>query len=427
MTHHPSRRSLMAGAGALALASCARAGAAERTNVLPRARRIRRALAAPMRGINTHQHSNEAAFDHARGAGFSFLRADIFWHQLERGGQYDFAIYDRFAELMAARGLGVLYVLAYGHPDHPNLDGDDPEALTHFNAYAGAVVARYRGRGYDYEIWNEPDVEEKAFLPPARFADMVVSTAATVRGADPDAKIICGGLSWVDFAYLDPMLARFGRRRPNVDAVGMHFYRSTRPETAIDDIALLRARLRPVFGDKPLWNTEWGYSSAQLPDLGQGLDGHAEDNRQRQAALLSRQFLVAWQTGLERTVWYELQDRSGDARHGDSNLGLLAGERPKPAYYAARTFDEVARGRRLIGTYDGMPGGVRGLKLRGGDDVVAVLWCETFGARQTIRVPGFVSARSMLGAPVRPAGLTDGAAELVLAEADGPVFVTLAR
>ncbi|MGE0829139.1 MAG: cellulase family glycosylhydrolase [Hyphomonadaceae bacterium] len=387
-------------------------------------------IAPPLRGICNHDYEDDSGFATARAAGFSFARCDAFWEHVERDGQFDFSAQVELCDRLAARGMKVLFLLNYGHPDYGWDDFTRAGTLEAYRRYARAAAAALRGRGAAFELWNEPDVEEKAYIPPDIFARVLAAGSAGVRAGDPSALVVSGGLSWVDFDYLDPMLAAITAlpARPAIDVFGMHFYRNDTPESALPDIEAVRARVAAAFGaDMPLWCTEWGYSSADLPGVGRRVNGRLAAHRLRQAALLSRMFLSLWRAGVPRTAWYEIKDGSSDSHAADGNMGLTDfNERAKPTLAAATAFHAAAEGRSLTGVYEGLPGGVRGLSLEGQAGPMAVLWIEEAPGRVRVRVPGenFVEARDMLGAPLAPARAA-GAAEIALSEAGGPVYVAL--
>ena len=438
MSLPPSRRALLQ-TGATALvgigAPLALAGFAAHQELafdLPDPQFLPAPVDPPARGVNIHDYDDVVGLDMARAAGFSFVRVDAFWENVEHGGHFDFSAQQGLFERLSARGLGGLIALAYGHSDYQWDDFSRPEQFAGYQRYARELSNALRGHDVAYEVWNEPDVEEKSFLTPAKFAALIAAGAAGVREGNPSALVISGGLSWVDFAYLDPFLAAFAalQPRPRIDVFGMHFYRSDAPETALEDIAAVRARIAPVVGAAmPLWCTEWGYSAGDLPGFGRGGNAHDATHRQRQAAMLARMFLTLWRAGVPRTVWFEISDYQDNAQDPDVNLGLLdAYNREKPTLTAARAFNEISRGRRLTGVYEGFSAGVRGLALDNAENRVVALWSDMFRARARVRLPvtALVEARDMLGAHL-PLAAANGAVEIAFTEADGPIYLTLRR
>ena len=67
-------------------------------------------------GVNIHFLKDDRALDLARDAGFDFVRMDLLWANLEKHEEYVFAPFDDLMRSLEARGMGVLWVLDYGHP-----------------------------------------------------------------------------------------------------------------------------------------------------------------------------------------------------------------------------------------------------------------------------------------------------------------------
>lgn len=198
---------------------------------------------APRLGVNTHSRTDEHMLDMARQAGFSFVRADLFWQRVERNGQYRFGAYDRLWNALQARGMGALFILDYGHSQHGGSPPRSSEDVSAFVRYAEAAAAHFKGRNVRYEVWNEPNTEE--FWPPhpdaEGYAAMLRETAAAIHRTDPAASVASGGVSGIDLPFLEGMIAAGGTS--GVSAVAVHPYRQMGPETLAADLPLLRQLL----------------------------------------------------------------------------------------------------------------------------------------------------------------------------------------
>src|SRR5262245_18371001 len=73
---------------------------------------------APRLGVNIHVLRDDSALDRAKNLGFRFVRMDLLWSDVERNGRYRFAGYDALLRALETRGMGALWILDYGHPDH---------------------------------------------------------------------------------------------------------------------------------------------------------------------------------------------------------------------------------------------------------------------------------------------------------------------
>jgi hypothetical protein len=152
-----------------------------------------------------------------------------------------------------------------------------------FASVAGFLAGHFAGRVSDWEVWNEPNLAEGAYLSPVRYAHLLHQTGASIKAAAPGAQVIFGGLAsaWQDshdylravYAELD---ANLGAARP-FDALAIHPYprkgegpdpsvymfaeRKLGYETILDKF--LETMAEQGDGDKAIWVTEIGWNSAR--------------------------------------------------------------------------------------------------------------------------------------------------------------------
>lgn len=376
----------------------------------------------PLIGVNMRHREDARFLPLARAAGVDFVRTDLFWGVVEEvRGTYDFSHWDGWMAQLDAAGLSALFILDYGHERYGDEQLDNARELDGFARFATAAAAHYRGRGVAFEIWNEPDVDESTrFHTPENFARLVTRAAAAVHGGDPDATVASGGLSWMDFDYLEPVLAAWAREgAPEIAAVGLHPYGTDEPEELIEGFADQAALQRRYGIDLPIWNTEYGFSSGEAPGA-EDANGLNPEGRRRQAVLLARQMLALWIAGLERTVWYEFVDDGVSSTDDFLNFGMLADDgSPKPAYHALAAFHRHTNGARLAGALTGLPQGVWGARFESADRVVVALWVADPDVVLSVapETEGLLSVTDMLGAPLPRE-------RLLLRETDGPIYLT---
>jgi uncharacterized protein YvpB len=144
-----------------------------------------------------------------------------------------FTFYDSIVSRYTAVGTKVLFVLnqetfwGHGPWDH----GDWDRYAREFAAECGKIVARYKGKGVAWEIWNEGDLRGGAsvFVPPEEFAKVLKEASAAIRKADSKAPIILGGLAGQDpIKYVTSLRSALGGSLP-VDAIGIHPYGQVPP------------------------------------------------------------------------------------------------------------------------------------------------------------------------------------------------------
>jgi hypothetical protein len=295
--------------------------------------------------------------DLARMAGtVETLRMPIFWFECEpKRGKYDFAKVDGEIGAAAARGIRVL-PFVYGRPAWLGRQEKAPlsgEALTDWKGFLRLLVARYGPRGNfwkggtqsepirRWQIWNEPNFR-LFWAPhpvPRQYAQLLRLAAGAIRGADPGAQIVLGGVAPVAGGLLPWVYLRRLYRVPGVerdfDFVAVHPY-SIRVGNTIAQVRLAREAIEAA-GDAatPILVTELGVaSSGTIPSpfvLGEA--GQAEYLRGAFSALLAKR--RAWRVaGVDWFTWR-------DGVEADIHCGFCQGAglvdldgRAKPAWYA---------------------------------------------------------------------------------------------
>jgi hypothetical protein len=377
-------------------------------------------------GVNIHLLRDDHALDLARAAGFGFVRMDMMWTNVERGGRYRFAAYDALLRSLDARGMGVLWILDYGHPDHGGSVPRSPQDIAAFGRFAEAAAAHFKGRNVRYEVWNEPN-QTQFWAPspnPPEYATLLREAIAAIRRGDPSAKVSSGGVSTIDEAFLtrflDPGLAA------DLTAIGIHPYRKTAPETVVPELELLRDRVTRAFGDRiEIWDTEWGYSSADAVRDAPS-NGHAEAARMRQAVLAVRELLTVWAAGFPLAVWYDLRDDGTEAENPEHNYGLLdSSGNEKPALAAVRTLMGALKGRKYAGMSPEAPAGMYAMRWEGPADTLLVVWTDQPNGRRTVEYSkrNLVSVTGLTGQPVKSKDRPAAYARVEIDEPSGPVYL----
>jgi hypothetical protein len=299
-----------------------------------------------------------------------------------------------------------------------------------FARFAQAAADHFKGRNVRYEIWNEPDNPNfwKPSPDPRQYATLLREAAAAIRQADAAAVISSGGTIGFNLAFISSFAATGAAR--DLNAIAVHPYRKTGPETIATEFAILRDWVAGALGPNiALWDTEWGYSSAEsLPDNGR-VDGHGAAWRTRQAVLAVRQQLTAWTLGIPVAVWYDLRDDGIDQANPEHNFGLLDSDgKEKPAMKAIRVLSQASADRKFAGLVREKPAGIHAMRLDGTPDSVFIVWATEEGARLSVRAPkaSLLSAANMLGEPVK-AKDKGSDAEVTVSEAAGPVYLRLQR
>lgn len=320
--------------------------------------------AAPF-GLNTHLATRypdietmHAAADRIVESGAGWAREDIHWWRIQPGPTtWNWEFTDQAMRELISRKINIVGVI--GHPpgwvtghtgDHPYDVSFYPPSPQEFAQFAQAVVQRYGRYVHYWEIWNEPD--NPLFWKPTpdahAYAALLKATAVAIRGVDPSAKILIGGLNPFDTTFLRT-IAESGAWS-SFDILAIHPYVDPNtPEAgnigaAADGVRTLAAR----YGAKPIWATEVGWSSGRGDH-----DSVGVTSEQDQANYLVRSTLLLWRAGVERIFWYTLKDDPGNP-YGLFALGSGRADYslPKPAFIAFRTLSRQLGQAKFVGMRD---------------------------------------------------------------------------
>lgn len=283
--------------------------------------------------------------------GARWVRVEVNWAEVEpsRGAYHAWSLEQIDAAVHRNRAAGRQVVVmigkapqwASGSADH----GTPPRDPADFARFAAFMAQRYAADGVaGYEIWNEPNIGRFWGGRPdaAAYVALLRAAGAAIRAADPGTRIVFGGLSTNDLAYLRAAYAAGAEGL--FDVMALHPYSC---EERIDDVkrdgdgvivpgSFLGYRAVREFmlaqGDaRPMWFTELGWSTTSEPC---GVSEAAQAQRlQASVELMDRDPYV------QAVMFYNLRNNYwlGDTDTTEARYGLLTSDfRAKPAYAAFR-------------------------------------------------------------------------------------------
>ncbi|WP_431680399.1 cellulase family glycosylhydrolase [Kitasatospora sp. KL5] len=227
------------------------------------------------------------ALDDSVELGAKWIRVDLSWNNIQPDSpkNYLWQRFDRVVKAAHARKLEVLPTIGYtpgwarsaGCKDDPSCP---PAKFDVFAAFARDAAQRYAPMGiHIWEIWNEPNIPFWAPKPDAAaYTRLLTVTSKALRGADPKAYLLLGGLAavgtnpaegHVSHTEFLEQVCRLGGNKL-VDALSYHPY--TYPHlpsaktdfgTAMEEISSAKNNLVAVLdkygsGNMPVWITETG-------------------------------------------------------------------------------------------------------------------------------------------------------------------------
>eukprot|EP01048_Picozoa_sp_COSAG05_P002172 COSAG05_NODE_83_length_20755_cov_5.928011_3_plen_1366_part_00 len=335
---------------------------------------------------------------------FGVVRTGIRWFLVEQQrGVFNFTIYDKLLDELDDADVKLYGILADGNPVYNCSYAPQSVAQQEaFARFAVAIMAHFRGRGVTWELWNEPNNNVNA----STYSSLLHTVGAAVRGSVAKKEMLVGPTtSGISLSYIESIAATGALQY--LDAISVHPYRATPPETALFDYAGLRAVLKKYScSHLPLFSSEWGYGSCKDPNgtaapctTPTGAP-RADDvvTEHEQASRLARMFLINDAANVSLSIWYEWINDVADGVDpliSESNFGAvhrdyLNGSQPrweKPTFHAAHTLQQLLGGRVPTGamcdtgegTYAVRYSGVDGKS--GGGDSWAV-WLTNSSARR---------------------------------------------
>ncbi|NJM39648.1 MAG: hypothetical protein HC853_02185 [Anaerolineae bacterium] len=136
--------------------------------------------------------------DHLKSSNVHWVRLE-FVHQ---NGQVDLIAYDRMVDTLCQEGIGVL-----GLVDNQTLARQDfnqgataASYQAEFASRSHALALHFKGRIVFWEVWNEPNFALAAYMEAERYASLLKTASDAIKAANPDAKVLFGGLAsaWND-------------------------------------------------------------------------------------------------------------------------------------------------------------------------------------------------------------------------------------
>jgi len=224
-------------------------------------------------------------------------------------GQFNWERLDQYVKEGQAHGGRAIFYSAGGVPPWAAADqstcgssawgptcAGTVAAMQDWADFVTALVTRYKGQIYAYELWNEP--QEYFTGTYTQLAALTQQEHDIIRSIDPDATILSPSIVAYGYAYLDSYFAAGGTT--DIDGVAMHSYPNPDNDIAETVTRSMTTTIRTVMSKygisrKPLWDTEgsWGdtsYGAITNPNL--------------RAAFVARAYLLHWSMGISRFYWY---------------------------------------------------------------------------------------------------------------------------
>ena len=279
---------------------------------------------------------------------FKVVRMDFKWNAVESVcGQYNFTAYDTLLTTMQAHGLRPYWILDYGNtcypPQHPlpivAKSCSTPTCIAAFAKFAAAAAARYQGNGIIFECLNEPNG-----MGNDNATDITELCLAASKGirSQPLTTFVGPATSSFPWQYLNTSIQQGILNA--FDALSVHPYRGSSPETVLADYTRLRTMVA-----LPIISGEWGYTTATLCIYPNRCD------ETTQAAYLARGWLINTLANVSISIDYDWSDGSGvgcESKFGSVRFQRGSNGTPfaiKPKYMAAKTLQTTLGNYENVG------------------------------------------------------------------------------
>ena len=341
-------------------------------------------------GMHIHRAAAGTAWPAVSFAGWRLWDAGVSWPELEPvRGKWDFSLLDQYTRIAAEHHVEILLTLgltptwASARPREQSSyrkgNAAQPQDLTDWEEYVRVVATRYKGVIHNYEVWNEPNVKGTFTGNAEDMLQLSRAAYSVLKSVDPGITVVSAaptsdnGVAWLD-RYLELGACHYA------DVIGYHFYVTPHPPEAM--IALIQ-RIRTSLnnhncGDKPIWNTESGWTSPKQ-----------FASEQEAAGYVMRTYVLNWLMGVQRCYWYAWDNRNWSTL----DLTSAAGNQMTKAGAAYATVREWMVGASLHSCAR-QSSGVWTCNLNRADSTAWIVWTEQSGLQ--FQVPADWQIRSMV-------------------------------
>ena len=240
-----------------------------------------------------HPNDRELRLNQLADAGVSQVRFDTAWNRIESERcKYNWTMVDPWMEGLAKRRIAALMIagkVPKWATDMPDCDSEGkcpPRNPDDYGSFAAALATRYKHFNVDIELGNEV-----RNIPPDVYARMCHSAYTRIKQASPESLVLFGSKAPTDparpsnpespvnfFRAVDAIRDEKGKSICNWDIMSVHPYTDPikgQVKAGDDDMANGMGRMYELdnamkaanYTTRPIWITEFGSATEQLPQL----------------------------------------------------------------------------------------------------------------------------------------------------------------
>ncbi len=200
-------------------------------------------------------------------AKINWVRTDFDWDRIQKtqGGEWSYLHLDNVIAQAKKDKINILPILNYdvvwARPAWKNLDL--------WGEYVRRTVSRYSKDLRYWEVWNEQNHQGFWRDTPSgtNYVPLLKRAYEEIKKIDPELTVLYGGTAGVPLSFIEDSLKAGGGKY--FDAMNIHPYHwQGTPELMIPELVDLQTLLKKYnVGEKPIWITEVGWSTATPPSL----------------------------------------------------------------------------------------------------------------------------------------------------------------
>lgn len=290
-------------------------------------------------GMHMHEAAGRTAWPKVPFKTWRLWDAGVSWYTLEpKKGEWHLEKLDAYLKLAKEHNVELILPFALtptwasARPDEKSAYGvnglaAEPADIEDWRNYVRTVAEHCKGQVHIYEGWNEPNNGAQPFAFFTGSKDKLIELQQEmykiVKSVDPSAVVISPAVTG-DTLYLDGLFERC--LDSCMDILGFHFYVwPAGPEKMLPMIRAVRSVMTEYKIDKPLWNTEAGWTiESNLVKIAKGQEGISAIPIKTAGDFVARTYLLSWAAGIGSYCFYSWDNRTMGLVESDGSYKIAA-------------------------------------------------------------------------------------------------------
>lgn len=288
--------------------------------------------------------------DRIRSSGATWVRMDVGWSMIQPAAdgydhQWGVPLVDEAIRQVHSRGLKLL-VMFWQTPGWAGgtVRGAPSDPRTYARAI-GWAAQRWADEVSAWEVWNEPN--SSSFFrgaDPGEYTELLCPAYNSVHQNDPTAQVVFGGTQYNDDDWIRRAYQAGAKGCFDVMATHPYLGPADAPPGTADDgdiwtlrhVRAVRSVMRGFDDRKPIWATEFGWSSHENDGDEEPWELGVSPETQGRYAVRALEIFSRDYPYVHKAFWYNDRAKSTGDPHQDGYGMLRRDLTPKPVYWALR-------------------------------------------------------------------------------------------